>query len=99
MRILVLHGPNLNLLGVREPKVYGTSTLDDIDAMLAKSAADGGHTVETFQSNHEGALIDRLQTARGQVDGAILNAGALTHYSLALRDAIESVGFPVVEVH
>jgi 3-dehydroquinate dehydratase-2 len=99
MRILVVHGPNLNLLGEREPEVYGTTTLDDIDSMLAKVAADAGHSLECFQSNHEGALIDKLHEGRGRVDGALLNPGALTHYSIALRDAIAAVGYPVVEVH
>lgn len=99
MRILVLHGPNLNLLGERQPEVYGRHTLADIDRLLTQEAAAGGHEVVTYQSNHEGALVDRLQAARGDVQGAIINAAALTHTSLALRDAIEAVDYPVVEVH
>lgn len=99
MRILVLHGPNLNLLGSRRPDVYGTRTLADIDAMVSKAAAEGGHTVVSFQANHEGALIDRLHEAAGDVDGALINPGAYGHTSVALRDAIEAVGFPCVEVH
>jgi len=99
MRILVLHGPNLNLLGTREPEVYGRATLAEIDAGLAKLAAAAGARLETFQSNHEGVLIDRIHAARGQVDGLIINPGGLTHTSVALRDALVAVGLPVIEVH
>lgn len=100
MQILVLHGPNLNLLGTREPGVYGTTTLAQIDADLAQKAADVGATLQTFQSNHEGALIDRVQAARS--DGTqfiIINPAALTHTSVGLRDALAAVALPFIEVH
>jgi 3-dehydroquinate dehydratase-2 len=100
MQILVLHGPNLNLLGTREPAVYGSVTLDQINAELADIAAKAGATLQSFQSNHEGALIDRVQAARG--DGTsfiIINPAAFTHTSVALRDALAAVALPFVEVH
>jgi 3-dehydroquinate dehydratase-2 len=99
LRILVLHGPNLNLLGVREPDVYGATTLAEIDASLAARAEHAGCALSTFQSNHEGALIDRIHAAREDADGLIINPGGLTHTSVALRDALAGVGLPVVEVH
>lgn len=99
-RILVMHGPNLNMLGTREPEIYGSATLADINGMLAEQAAAAGVETEFFQSNHEGALIDRLQQAQQEGVGfIILNAGAFTHYSIALRDAIASIDVPVIEVH
>ena len=100
MSILVLHGPNLNLLGVREPGVYGPTTLAQIDAELARIAADAGAKLQSFQSNHEGALIDRIHASRG--DGTrhiIINPGGLTHTSVALRDALSAVALPFIEVH
>lgn len=97
--ILVLHGPNLNLVGEREPHIYGSVTLAEIDERLIELADQRGAQLRAFHSNHEGALIDALQLGRESADGAILNAGALAHYSYALRDAVSSVKFPVVEVH
>ncbi len=100
LHVLVLQGPNLNLLGLREPEVYGAATLEDIHADLTKQAETLGVKVDFFQSNHEGALIDRIQAARAQdVDGLILNAGSLTHTSIGLRDALKGTALPFVEVH
>jgi 3-dehydroquinate dehydratase-2 len=97
--ILILNGPNLNLLGTRQPDVYGATTLADVEAMCAKTAAKLGLAVTFAQSNHEGVLIDHIHAAKGVHDGIILNAGAYTHTSIALMDAISSVELPVVEVH
>ena len=99
MRVLVVNGPNLNLLGVRRPDVYGTATLAELEASCREWGAALGIAVETFQSNHEGALIDRLHLAPGRCDGVVLNPGALAHYSYALHDAVEAIALPVVEVH
>ncbi len=100
MKILVLHGPNLNLLGTREPEVYGKTTLDKIDAQLREIAAREDVELRIVQSNHEGTLIDEVHRARAQqFDGVLINPGALTHYSYALRDAIAAIALPAVEVH
>lgn len=98
--VVVINGPNLNRLGVREPAIYGTTTLSQVEQMLVARGAELGWAVETYQSNHEGDLIDRIQAAADQdADALILNPGALTHYSYALLDALQSVELPAVEVH
>lgn len=99
MRVLVLNGPNLNLLGQREPHLYGSTTLAEIEARLGELAAELGITVECRQSNHEGDLVDWIHGAKGIFDAVVLNAGAFTHTSIALRDAIAAVGLPTIEVH
>lgn len=97
--ILLIHGPNLNRLGKRDPLHYGMLTLTDIEALTQKAASNLGYTLRTFQSNHEGALIDWIQEHAASAVGIIINAGALTHYSYALHDAIVDTGIPCVEVH
>lgn len=99
LEILVLHGPNLNLLGQREPEIYGTLTLDDINRLLDSEARSLNVKVSTFQSNHEGALVDAIHQAKGRYAGLLINAGAYTHTSVALPDAIAAVAIPTVEVH
>jgi 3-dehydroquinate dehydratase II len=97
--VLVLHGPNLNMLGLREPEVYGCTRLEEIDAQLKILGHQWGIDVQTFQSNHEGALVDRIQAALGKVDGIIINPGAYTHTSIAIRDALLTISVPLIEVH
>ncbi|HEX2219040.1 MAG TPA: type II 3-dehydroquinate dehydratase [Gemmatimonadales bacterium] len=99
MRIAVLNGPNLNLLGQREPEVYGRTTLPEIESLVRDAARTHGAEIEWFQTNHEGALVDAVQGLRGRADGALINAAALTHSSLALRDAVLAVRVPFVELH
>jgi 3-dehydroquinate dehydratase-2 len=96
--ILLINGPNLNLLGTREPHLYGTTTLADVET-TAKTLASKGIHLEAFQSNHEGAIIDRIHAARGQFDAVLINAGALTHTSVAIRDALIGVSIPFIEIH
>ncbi len=99
MKVLVIHGPNLNLLGSREPETYGSATLDDINRMLREEASRLGIELSTVQSNSEGALVEAIQAASGWADVIIINPAAYTHTSVALRDAISAVGIPTIEVH
>lgn len=100
MKLLVLNGPNINFLGIREKGIYGTEDYDHLVSMLKDRASAGGHEIEVFQSNHEGTLIDKIQEAyQSQVEGIIINPGALTHYSYGVRDALASLDIPKVEVH
>jgi len=99
LRVLVVHGPNLNLLGSREPALYGAITLGEIDARLASQAKEAGAELELFQSNHEGALIDRIQEASAWADGILINPAGLSHTSVSLRDALAATRLPVIEVH
>ena len=99
MKIQVINGPNLNMLGIREPEVYGTLTLDEINRKLVEKGEELNLDLVFFQSNHEGDIIDNIQDCYGKVNGIIINPGAYTHYSIAIRDAIAAVGIPTVEVH
>ncbi|NLS10997.1 type II 3-dehydroquinate dehydratase [Nesterenkonia sp. MY13] len=98
-RLLIVHGPNLNLLGTREPEIYGSDTLEDVNELCRSTAARYGLEIETVQSNHEGVLVDAIQAARGAVDGIVINPAAYTHTSVAIADALAAVDLPVVEVH
>jgi len=98
-KVLIIHGPNLNLLGQRETDIYGTVTLDEINAKLIMMGQDENMDVEIFQSNHEGEIVDKIQKAKGDIDFIIINPAAFTHYSVAIRDAIASVEIPTIEVH
>ena len=99
MKILVLNGPNLNMLGIREPGIYGKNTFADLLELLRETADELGIEVEQFQSNHEGALVDKIQWAYGRVDGIVINPAAYTHTSVAILDALKAVSIPAVEVH
>ncbi len=99
MKILVLNGPNLNMLGIREPAIYGSMTYEDLCSIIHKHAGLRGIEVEIYQSNHEGDLVDRIQAAYGNTDGIVINPAAYTHTSVALLDALKAVGIPAVEVH
>lgn len=99
MNILVINGPNINMLGIREPEIYGSRTYEDLKSMLREAAETLGVTLEFCQSNHEGALVDAIQGACGKADGIIINPAAYTHTSIALLDAVKAVGIPTIEVH
>ena len=99
MKILVINGPNINMLGIREPAIYGKSTFADLLALLEYTALAEGVTIDQFQSNHEGALVDTIQAAYGKYDGIVINPAAYTHTSVAILDALKAVGIPAVEVH
>lgn len=99
MKILVLNGPNINLLGIREPNIYGKETFSDLLALLEQTASDENIEVSQFQSNHEGEIVDQIQQALGIIDGIVINPAAYTHTSIAILDALKAVGIPAVEVH
>ena len=98
-KILIINGPNINLLGLREPEIYGTKNYTDLLNFIATSAAEAGHEIECLQSNHEGCIVDKIQQAYGIFDGIIINPAAYTHTSIAIPDALKAVGIPTVEVH
>ena len=99
MRIIVINGPNLNMLGIREPELYGRQTYDDLVAFIKEALEEAGAEGDIYQSNHEGDIVDRIQQAYQRADGIVLNAGAYTHTSIAILDALKAVGIPTVEVH
>ena len=99
MKILVINGPNINMLGIREPGIYGRNTFADLLALLERTAAEEGITIEQFQSNHEGAIVDKIQEALGKFDGIVINPAAYPHTSVAILDALKAVSLPAVEVH
>ena len=99
MKILVINGPNINMLGIREPGIYGKQTFADLLALIETTAKEEGLDIEQFQSNHEGAIVDKIQAAYGNVDGIVINPAAYTHTSVAILDALKSVSIPAVEVH
>jgi len=98
-KVIIINGPNLNLLGKREPEIYGTATLEEINAELRVLAAEKGVEIDFFQSNHEGAIVDKIQSIQGEADYILINAGAYTHYSIAILDALKAVGIPFIEIH
>ena len=99
MKILVINGPNINMLGIREPDIYGKQTFADLLALIDKTALDEGLEITQFQSNHEGAIVDKIQESYGKIDGIVINPAAYTHTSVAILDALKAVGIPAVEVH
>ncbi len=99
MKILVINGPNINMIGIREPNIYGKQTFADLLALIEKTAREEGLDIEQFQSNHEGAIVDKIQAAYGKVDGIVINPAAYTHTSVAILDALKAVSIPAVEVH
>lgn len=99
MKIQVINGPNMNMLGIREPEIYGSLTLEEMNRQLSEKGEELGISLEFYQSNHEGDIIDKIQACYGKADGIVINPGAYTHYSIAIRDAIAAVGIPTVEVH
>ncbi len=99
MRILVINGPNINMLGIREPGIYGKNTYADLCELIKNYAAENGVEVKLFQSNHEGAIVDEIQAAYGEFDGIVINPAAYTHTSIAILDALKSVALPAVEIH
>lgn len=99
MKLLLINGPNMNMLGIRQPEIYGSDTLEVIEDLTVKKANELGFEMDTFQSNHEGAIIDKIHAAYGVYDGIVINPAAYTHYSYAIADAISSVGIPAIEIH